>query len=164
MEAEKISAICARFFREAILWSLSQIVNFISHIFLPFSIWVPFSHNIFHYWKVSFESVRGWPSAMKVLVKRCNKPYNFRYEEDAGEVLFYVEIVIMTQFSIEYVLRIWSAGCRGRYEGIRGRLRYALEFFPLLDLVVVTAGIILFIFGWSDSRGLSASSALRSLR
>ena len=105
----------------------------------------------------------------------------------------------MTQFSIEYVLRIWSAGCRGRYEGIRGfgfnaataiwtkisnrkfepevlkrkvdllnsiqgRLRYALEFFPLLDLVVVTAGIILFIFGWSDSRGLSASSALRSLR
>ena len=47
---------------------------------------------------------------------------------------------------------------------IQGRLRYALEFFPLLDLVVVTAGIILFIFGWSDSRGLSASSALRSLR
>ena len=103
-------------------------------------------------------------SAVKVSDTRCNKPNNFRYEEDAGEVLFYVEIVIMTQFSIEYVLRIWSAGCRGRYEGIRGRLRYALEFFPLLDLVVVTAGIILFIFGWSDSRGLSASSALRSLR
>ena len=76
MEAEKIPAIRARFFREAILWSLSQIVNFISHIFLPFSIWVPFSHNIFHYWKVSFESVRGWPSAVKVLVTRCNKPNN----------------------------------------------------------------------------------------
>ena len=101
---------------------------------------------------------------MDALAIPRNEPNNFRYEEDAGEILFYVEIVIMTQFSIEYVLRIWSAGCRGRYEGIRGRLRYALEFFPLLDLVVVTAGIILFIFGWSDSRGLSASSALRSLR
>ena len=50
-----------------------------------------------------------------IALKNCS-----RYEEDAGEILFYVEIVIMTQFSIEYVLRIWSAGCRGRYEGIRG--------------------------------------------
>ena len=58
----------------------------------------------------------------------------------------------MSQFLIEYILRIWSAGARGRYDGIRGRLRYATSFFPLLDLLVVVAGITLFIFGWADSR------------
>ena len=88
----------------------------------------------------------------------------FRFEQDATAILSYVEVVIMSQFLIEYILRLWSAGARGRYDGIRGRLRYASSFFPLLDLIVVVAGITLFIFGWADSRGLSASSALRSLR
>ena len=37
-------------------------------------------------------------------------------------ILSYVEVFIMSQFTIEYILRIWSAGARGRYEGIRGTL------------------------------------------
>lgn len=35
-------------------------------------------------------------------------------------------------FSIEYLLRVWSAGCRSRYQGLRGRLLFARRPFCLI--------------------------------
>ena len=35
-------------------------------------------------------------------------------------------------FSIEYMLRIWSAGCRSRYQGLKGRLLFARRPFCLI--------------------------------
>jgi len=80
------------------------------------------------------------------------------------DILFYVETTIMVQYIIEYVLRVWSAGCRGRYRGFKGRLRFCRRFFCILDFVVVVCGIVVFIGGYTQSRSVSATSALRSLR
>lgn len=35
------------------------------------------------------------------------------------------EIVLVVFFGMEYFIRLWSAGCRSKYVGIWGRLRFA---------------------------------------
>jgi len=35
------------------------------------------------------------------------------------------EMVLVVFFSCEYTVRLWSAGCRSKYIGISGRLRFA---------------------------------------
>lgn len=35
------------------------------------------------------------------------------------------EIILVVFFGTEYVVRLWSAGCRSKYVGIWGRLRFA---------------------------------------
>ena len=39
------------------------------------------------------------------------------YEAEAGELLYQLEIVIVLWFSLELIVRSWSAGCRSRYQG-----------------------------------------------
>lgn len=39
--------------------------------------------------------------------------------------LYFQEIVLVVFFGVEYVVRLWSAGCRSKYIGIRGRFRFA---------------------------------------
>ena len=51
------------------------------------------------------------------------------------------ETVIMVQFTLEYCLRLWSAGCRSRYQGLMGRIRFARRPFCIIDLTVVIASI-----------------------
>ena len=73
----------------------------------------------------------------------------------------------MVQFTIEYCLRLWSAGCRSRYQGLMGRLRFARRPFCIIDLTVVIASIVLFCTSHAareNTRGMFATSALRSLR
>ena len=94
----------------------------------------------------------------------------------------------MVQFTLEYCLRLWSAGCRSRYQGLMGRIRFARRPFCIIDLTVVIASIgndyevlhfwnvklkkwqflkskkVLFFGGYAESRGMFATSALRSLR
>lgn len=38
---------------------------------------------------------------------------------------FWQEIVLVVFFGMEYFIRLWSAGCRSKYVGIWGRLRFA---------------------------------------
>jgi hypothetical protein len=49
------------------------------------------------------------------------------YSTIANKPLFYMEIVLIFFFSMEYTARIWSVGCRVKYKGLRGRLRFALK-------------------------------------
>ncbi len=35
------------------------------------------------------------------------------------------ELVLVVFFGVEFVVRLWSAGCRSKYVGIQGRLRFA---------------------------------------
>lgn len=35
------------------------------------------------------------------------------------------EMVLVVFFGVEYVVRLWSAGCRSKYVGVFGRLRFA---------------------------------------
>jgi len=35
------------------------------------------------------------------------------------------ETVLVMFFGTEYIVRLWSAGCRSKYMSLRGRLRFA---------------------------------------
>ena len=48
----------------------------------------------------------------------------------------------MIQLTLEFGLRIWSCGCRSRYQGFWGRMLFMKRFFCLLDLVIVCGSII----------------------
>jgi voltage-gated potassium channel len=56
----------------------------------------------------------------------------------APQVFIWFEIVSVTIFTIEYIMRLWSCVQNARYRSpITGRLRYALRPMLLVDLVAV---------------------------
>ena len=69
--------------------------------------------------------------------------------------LFIIELFIVIIISIEFTLRVWSAGCRSRYQGWIGRVRFCAHFFCILDLVIVISSIVIFIISYKDSNPLS---------
>lgn len=84
------------------------------------------------------------------------------YELLAHETLFWVEIVLVLFFGLEYIIRLWSAGCRSKYVGIMGRLRFARKPISIIDLIVVVASILVLSVG---SKGqVFATSAIRGIR
>lgn len=46
------------------------------------------------------------------------------YAGYANEKLFWMEICLVLFFGVEYFVRLWSAGCRSKYMGFCGRLRF----------------------------------------
>jgi len=48
-------------------------------------------------------------------------------EETVFHLFFFSlqEIVLVLFFGLEYVIRLWSAGCRSKYQSVRGRLLFA---------------------------------------
>lgn len=46
------------------------------------------------------------------------------YSKFANETLFWMEICLVVFFGVEYLVRLWSAGCRSKYMGFCGRLRF----------------------------------------
>ncbi|MEE6476496.1 hypothetical protein FKM82_011097 [Ascaphus truei] len=65
-------------------------------------------------------------------------------------------------FGLEYIFRIWSAGCCCRYRGWQGRLRFARKPFCVIDIIVLIASVAVVSAGTQGN--IFATSALRSLR
>lgn len=65
-------------------------------------------------------------------------------------------------FTIEFLVRTWSAGCRSRYQGWNGRLRFLRSPFCVIDIIVIVASAIVLLDGKSEQ--VFATSALRGLR
>ncbi|XP_035982507.1 potassium voltage-gated channel subfamily KQT member 5 isoform X3 [Fundulus heteroclitus] len=71
------------------------------------------------------------------------------HQEFSSHCLLILEFVMIVVFGLEYIIRIWSAGCCCRYRGWQGRLRFARKPFCVI----------------AGSQGnVFATSALRSLR
>ncbi|MBN3296050.1 KCNQ1 protein, partial [Amia calva] len=85
-----------------------------------------------------------------------------QYAEFASGTLFWMEIVLVVFFGSEYVVRLWSAGCRSKYVGIRGRLRFARKPISIIDLIVVVASVIVLSVGSNGQ--VFATSAIRGIR
>jgi potassium voltage-gated channel KQT-like subfamily protein len=56
------------------------------------------------------------------------------FEEEATVILFYIEIIFVNWLTVEYIARIWSAGCRSRYRGLAGRLRFATSAYCIIGM------------------------------
>ncbi|KAM4849381.1 potassium voltage-gated channel subfamily KQT member 1 isoform X2 [Urocitellus parryii] len=85
-----------------------------------------------------------------------------QYAALATGTLFWMEIVLVVFFGTEYVVRLWSAGCRSKYVGVWGRLRFARKPISVIDLIVVVASMVVLCVG---SKGqVFATSAIRGIR
>ncbi|XP_045070832.1 potassium voltage-gated channel subfamily KQT member 5 isoform X3 [Coregonus clupeaformis] len=84
------------------------------------------------------------------------------HQDFSSDCLLILEFVMIVVFGLEYILRIWSAGCCCRYRGWQGRLRFARKPFCVIDIIVLIASIAVVSAG--SQGNIFATSALRSLR
>ncbi|TRY60013.1 hypothetical protein DNTS_034666 [Danionella cerebrum] len=84
------------------------------------------------------------------------------HQEMASHSLLILEFVMIVVFGLEYIIRIWSAGCCCRYRGWQGRLRFARKPFCVIDIIVLVASVAVVSAG--SQSNIFATSALRSLR
>ncbi|XP_044142606.1 potassium voltage-gated channel subfamily KQT member 4 isoform X3 [Bufo gargarizans] len=116
------------------------------------------------------ERPRGWAFVYHVfiffLVFSCLVLSVFstipEYQNLANKGLFILEFVMIVVFGMEYVIRIWSAGCCCRYRGWKGRLRFARKPFCVIDFIVLIASLAVIAAGTQGN--IFATSALRSMR
>ncbi|KAM8796031.1 potassium voltage-gated channel subfamily KQT member 4 [Eudromia elegans] len=116
------------------------------------------------------ERPRGWAFAYHVfiflLVFSCLVLSVFstiqEHQKVANQCLFILEFVMIVVFGMEYVVRVWAAGCCCRYRGWRGRLRFARKPFCVIDFIVFVASVAVIAAGTQGN--ILATSALRSMR
>ena len=53
-------------------------------------------------------------------------------KEISLSILFYIESIILIQYATEFILRLFSCGCKAKFHGFKGRFRFMRQFFPLL--------------------------------
>ncbi|XP_064612564.1 potassium voltage-gated channel subfamily KQT member 1-like [Liolophura sinensis] len=85
-----------------------------------------------------------------------------QYTDFANETLFWMEIVLVVFFGLEYLIRLWSAGCRSKYMGLHGRIKFARKPISIIDLLVVVASIVVLSVGSNGQ--VFATSAIRGVR
>ena len=81
------------------------------------------------------------------------------------ELTLRVQSVVLVAFSLEYVLRMWAAGGDERFRGLRGRLRFALRPFSIVDLLAILP-LLTVVFGTALplSARLTAVRAFRLIK
>ncbi|XP_043977124.1 potassium voltage-gated channel subfamily KQT member 2-like isoform X6 [Gambusia affinis] len=84
------------------------------------------------------------------------------YKDNSENALYILEIVTIVVFGVEYIVRIWAAGCCCRYRGWRGRLKFARKPFCVIDMMVLIASVSVLAAG--SQGNVFATSAIRSLR
>ncbi|KAM9726754.1 potassium voltage-gated channel subfamily KQT member 5-like isoform 3-T3 [Menidia menidia] len=84
------------------------------------------------------------------------------HQEFSSHCLLILEFVMIVVFGLEYIIRIWSAGCCCRYRGWQGRLRFARKPFCVIDIIVLITSVAVVSAG--SQGNVFATSALRSLR
>uniref|UniRef100_A0A6I8NG32 Potassium voltage-gated channel subfamily Q member 4 n=1 Tax=Ornithorhynchus anatinus TaxID=9258 RepID=A0A6I8NG32_ORNAN len=84
------------------------------------------------------------------------------HQEFANECLLILEFVMIVVFGLEYIIRIWAAGCCCRYRGWQGRFRFARKPFCVIDFIVFIASLAVIAAGTQGN--IFATSALRSMR
>ncbi|XP_068737825.1 potassium voltage-gated channel subfamily KQT member 1-like isoform X3 [Montipora capricornis] len=81
------------------------------------------------------------------------------FEDILRTPILAVEIILIIIFVVEYVLRLWAAGCRSAFVGLKGRLWFALKLYSIIDMIVIISSIVAVSLASSMS-----SSPIRLLR
>ena len=45
------------------------------------------------------------------------------------------EVILIVIFVIEYIVRLWAAGCRSAYVGLKGRLWFAVKLYSIIGML-----------------------------
>ena len=59
------------------------------------------------------------------------------YVEQSYSILYWIEFILFILFLIEYIVRVWSSGCRTKYRGRQGRLLFMRKTMCIVDLCVI---------------------------
>eukprot|EP00794_Sanderia_malayensis_P011877 gene11877-13110_t len=79
--------------------------------------------------------------------------------------VWYMELLLIAVFSVEYVLRIWSCASHGTYSGWTGKVKFMKKPYMLIDIIVIFATIALISFHKnSDYLNISILRFLRFLQ
>jgi voltage-gated potassium channel len=85
--------------------------------------------------------------------------------ERFAETFHWIEVVSVIVFTVEYVARIWSAVEAAEYSApVRGRIRYALRFLVLVDLLAILPFYLTALGLGLDLRFLRALRLVRLFR
>ena len=88
----------------------------------------------------------------------------FDISQELLKIFYWVEIISVTVFSIEYILRLWTADKLFPHKtALKARWRYIFSFLALVDLFAILPFYLPFIFSF-DLRFLRTFRLLRHLR
>lgn len=82
-------------------------------------------------------------------------------QQQYGNLFYRFELVSVTIFTIEYLLRLWSITSHEGYSAIRGRLRYARNHYMVIDFLAI---VPFFLGGIVDLRFLRVIRLFRVFR
>uniref|UniRef100_A0A8C2G4Q0 Potassium voltage-gated channel, KQT-like subfamily, member 5a n=1 Tax=Cyprinus carpio TaxID=7962 RepID=A0A8C2G4Q0_CYPCA len=111
---------------------------------------------------LAYSAQSGRRNALKMLLLFLLITSCISGASDVMKGVFLQEFVMIVVFGLEYIIRIWSAGCCCRYRGWQGRLRFARKPFCVIDIIVLIASVAVVSAG--SQGNIFATSALRSLR
>lgn len=80
--------------------------------------------------------------SVAVVILETVDEYNAAY----GGLFHSIELVSVTIFTIEYLLRIWIAPLDPKYAGRFGRLRYAVSLMAIIDLIAILPTLLPMFF------------------
>ncbi|MAK59857.1 MAG: cation transporter [Ponticaulis sp.] len=66
--------------------------------------------------------------------------------DQAHDVLRALNVVVVSVFAVEYVLRFWAAGENEKYRGVKGHIRYAFSFYAIADLLAFLPELLIMMF------------------
>ena len=74
-----------------------------------------------------------------------------------------INVVIVTLFAVEYIVRFWAAGENPEYRGFKGHVRYGFSFYAIADLLAFLPELLLMIFA-HDQISPQLLAILKALR
>ena len=87
------------------------------------------------------------------------------YEEKYGHIFILIRNIIMPIFVIEYILRLYASGYLNEYKGLKGRLKYALTPYAIIDFLSILPYFLVSVgFNSSFIRSLRLLRVFRLLR
>ncbi|XP_060586296.1 potassium voltage-gated channel subfamily KQT member 5-like isoform X2 [Ruditapes philippinarum] len=84
------------------------------------------------------------------------------FEPLMTNTVMYIEPILLLWLVVEYSVRIWASGCRSRYQGYQGRLKFAQRPLCIVDAVIILSTLLVILVGSTADR--FAASTLRGLR
>ncbi|KAJ8322351.1 hypothetical protein KUTeg_000822 [Tegillarca granosa] len=72
------------------------------------------------------------------------------------------EPLLLIWLIAEFIVRVWAAGCRSRYQGCSGRMRFMRRPLCIVDMIIICSCLVVLLMGTTSP--MLATSSLRGLR
>ncbi len=87
------------------------------------------------------------------------------FQEKYGYIFTIVRNIVMPIFIVEYILRLYASGYLDEYKGLKGKLRYAITPYAIIDLLSILPYLLINMgFNSSFIRSLRLLRVFRLLR